>query len=94
WGIQSSSRLGYNGHQFADGILYGGGRNPDPVYYQYLPSYALRNQNNLDYERAYLLREDLIDGGQLDWLSLYRANQTKSGFAIYSLYDDVQKLSQ
>ncbi len=94
WGSQSSSRLLYNGHQLVEGILQGGGRNPDPTYYQYLPSYALRNLNTPDLARAYTLQQEIIENGQLDWRSLYESNQTGSGYGIYALYADVQKLKQ
>lgn len=94
WGSQRSSRLAYNGHQLIEGVLNGGGSNPDPTYYQYLPSYSLRNTNNPDLAKAYILQQELILDGQLDWISLYNSNQTDSGFAIYSLYEDVQKLRQ
>lgn len=94
WGTQTSSRLAYNGHQLLNGVLSGGGRNPDPTYYQYLPSYALRNKNEPDFTLAYVLQQDLINNGELDWNALYRANQTASGFGIYALYDDVQELNR
>ena len=94
WGSQRASRLGYNGHQLVQGTLQGGGRNPDPTYYQYLPSYALRNQDTPDFEGAYKLQEDLIMNGQLDWDSLYESNRTESGYGIYSLYFDSQKFKQ
>jgi hypothetical protein len=94
WGTFSSSRLAYNGHQLLGGVLSGGGRNPDPTYYQYLPSYTLRNQNEPDLARAYLLQQDLFENGQLEWSALYEGNQTATGYGIYALYDDVQQLKR
>lgn len=94
YGTHGSSRLLYNGHEIQEGVLSGGGRNPDPIYYQYLPSYALRNENNPDYSKAYLLERALIDNGQIDWKSLYFGNQNKNGVARYALYNDIQKLNQ
>ena len=94
FGVNSSSRLFYNGYEIEKGALLGGGRNPDPVYYQYLPSYALQDENNPDYHKAYLLQKALIEDGQIDWKSLYLANQTKKGSARYALYDDTQKVNQ
>jgi len=94
WGNQSSSRLGYNGHELREGVLSGGGSNPDPVYYQYLPSYALRNENQKDFGRAYLLEHQLLDDGQLNWNMLYRSNQNVTDFALYYLYEDTQKVNR
>jgi hypothetical protein len=94
WGSQRSSRLAYNGHQLIQGVLHGGGSNPDPIYYQYLPSYALKNGNAPDFERAYLLQQELLLNGQVDWLSLYNSNRTPTGHALYLLTDDVQQLHQ
>ena len=90
----SSSRLGYNGHELLDGVLSGGGRNPDPVYYQNVPSYALRWDSAKEFDRAYHLQQALVEDGQLDWTGLYEANQSTSGYGIYSLYDDVQRIRQ
>ena len=94
WGTHQNSRLAYNGHQLVQGVLQGGGRNPDPVYYQYLPSYPLRNSNEPDYVGAFQLQEELKNNGQIDWEMLYEANQTESGYGIYSLNFDTQKLNQ
>ena len=94
FGRISSSRLGYNGHELSKGILKGGGRNPDPVYYQNLPSFALRTESNKDFSRAYHLQQDLIHDGQLNWGHLYESNQGTSGYGIYNLYDDAQRIQQ
>ena len=91
WGLLGSSRLLYNGHELKNQSLSGGGQNPDPVYYQYMPSYALRNLENPDYRNAFFLEEEIKQNGQIDWESLYQANRTSSGFGIYALYEDVQK---
>ncbi|WP_452220602.1 carboxypeptidase regulatory-like domain-containing protein [Lacinutrix salivirga] len=55
----------------------GGARNPDPSYYQNLPSYILNVDGTPtanDYEQAYIAQQDFVNDGQLDWNSLYRAN--------------------
>lgn len=55
----------------------GGARNPDPSYYQNLPSYILNVDGTPtanDYEQAYLAQQDFVNDGQLDWNSLYNAN--------------------
>lgn len=94
WGSFGNSRLGYTGREWNSGALQGGGSNPDPVYYQYLPSYALRDKDTPLYAEAYHLRKELETNGQLDWNALYTANQTTSGYGIYSLIEDVQKINQ
>jgi hypothetical protein len=69
----------------------GGGRNPDPAYYQKLPSYFLRNINNQNFEAAYRSRQDFIEDGQLDWESLYTANQLSlqaGGNSTYVIAED------
>ena len=95
WGTQASSRLLYNGHWIANETLLGGGSNPDPVYYQFLPSYFLRDATKPDYARAYLAEQALLENGQIKWANLYNANGIQAdGNAIYALYEDVQSLKQ
>ena len=67
-----------------DQFLEGGGLNPDPTYYQKLPSYQIRNGNVVG---AYEAREEFENDGQIDWTSLYTANLT-NGNSIYALYED------
>lgn len=71
----------------------GGANNPDPTYYQRLPSYFLRDPNPtaFDYEQAYLAREKFQNDGQLDWNALYSANATvgaQGGNSIYAIQED------
>lgn len=73
-GQTAYSRLQHQGHWLEDNILVGGGQNPDPVYYQKLPSYFLRELKNPDYEKGYWARNRLISQGQLDWSRLYESN--------------------
>jgi hypothetical protein len=91
-----NSRIDYGGtnlvtdHNGNDFII-GGGSNPDATYYQKLPSYFLRNPENPDYEGTYLAQKEFEDNGQIDWNSLYTANNTSSslgGNSIYALYED------
>lgn len=84
-------------------IDYQQGPNPDPSYYQNLPSYYLNSSqyyvpNGVDGEgntifanpQADLARTNYINGGQLDWNSLYIANQNSvnAGRSVYALYED------
>lgn len=69
----------------------GGGRNPDPAYYQKLPGYFLRNENNQNFEAAYRARQHFVEDGQIDWESLYTANQLfiqAGGNSIYVIAED------
>ncbi|MGB8374256.1 MAG: TonB-dependent receptor [Salegentibacter sp.] len=69
----------------------GGGSNPDPAYYQKLPSYFLRFPDNSNYEAAYLAEQNFRGDGQLDWEALYTANLqsvSNGGNAIYILSED------
>lgn len=90
-----NSRLDYGGSRIIeeDGqeIFVGGGSNPDPSYYQKLPSYFLRSEDDLNYRAAYLAQQEFLKDGQIDWPALYSANHTSSaagGNSIYILYED------
>ncbi|MDO6802432.1 TonB-dependent receptor [Wenyingzhuangia sp. 1_MG-2023] len=69
---------------------YNGGSNPDPAYYQKLPSYWL-SRNTVDYENVYNYEQQFIRNGQLDWNFLYEANAEMAVInqpAAYVLYSD------
>ncbi|MCR9181940.1 MAG: TonB-dependent receptor [Flavobacteriaceae bacterium] len=71
----------------------GGARNPDPNYYQRMPSYFLRFENPTanDYQNAYLAEQEFRNNGQFNWENLYLANQiaTNGGKnAVYALQED------
>ena len=94
FGKSGNSRLDYGGARIIgdddNQTVIGGGTNPDPSYYQKLPSYFLRDINNPDYENAYLAEQEFIKNGQINWLDMYQANQNVSnkGNSIYALYED------
>lgn len=73
-GFRSDSRLGY------DNVP-----SPDPAYYQNLPSYFLSFS---DVENAEKAKSDFINGGQIDWISLYETNIFYGGTARYYLYEN------
>jgi len=95
FGQLSTSRLDYGGQSLVESSLstVGGGSNPDPAYYQKLPSYFLRNPLNPDYANAYLAQMEFKNNGQINWAALYEANlsQPEGKNAIYALYDDHQE---
>jgi len=96
FGKVGNSRLDYGGTQLViDGednqSIIGGGSNPDPTYYQKLPSYFLRDPNNPDFAKAYLAEKEFLKNGQIKWNDLYAANQNNrfnDGNSIYALYED------
>ncbi|MGB5321014.1 carboxypeptidase-like regulatory domain-containing protein [Lutimonas sp.] len=94
YGTMASSRLDYGGARLLkEGeTIVGGGMNPDPTYYQKLPSYFLRDPNNPDFGRAYLAEREFRENGQVNWNELYAANMNSpfEDNAVYTLYDDQQ----
>ena len=73
------------------------GLNPDPTYYQKLPSYFLRHQGREDYESAYVHSRYFLQKtreSQIMWNDLYYANHLANIHdepAYYLLYDDVNQ---
>jgi len=101
FGEISNSRIDYGGTTLnsvnGQNTFYGGGANPDPSYYQKLPSYFLRFQDNQNFEAAYRAQNDISENGQFDWNSLYLANSAASGNAqnaVYAFSEDVNKDQQ
>ena len=94
FGTTGNSRLDYGGSRIVtdgDGnqSIIGGGINPDPTYYQKLPSYFLKDTNNPDYTGAYLAQQEFLKNGQINWQELYTENQNVNGTnSIYALYED------
>lgn len=76
-GFQSHSRLGYDNAP-----------NPDPAYYQNLPSYFLGLPDGPDYINAEKARMTFIHDGQIDWYNLYETNIFYGGTSRYYLYED------
>ena len=91
-GQEGNSRISYTGVMPLEEGFTGGGRNPDPVYYQNLPSYFLRNTANQDLGKAFLAINNLRDKGQIDWLSLRFANASQGeDYARYAVYEDLKQ---
>ncbi|SDR70370.1 CarboxypepD_reg-like domain-containing protein [Formosa sp. Hel1_31_208] len=77
----------------------GGARNPDPTYYQNLPSFFLQDENPtaFDYEQAYGAQQNFVNDGQWNWNNLYEANSNlrAQGYnSLYAVQADVIKDSQ
>ncbi|MFD1094390.1 carboxypeptidase regulatory-like domain-containing protein [Salegentibacter chungangensis] len=92
FGEVANTRIDYGGTRLAvlnsQETYLGGGSNPDPAYYQKLPSYFLRLSETPNYEAAYLAQEYFVENGQLDWGALYAANLNGSGNSVYALAED------
>ena len=91
WGLESNSRLYYDGTWPIGRTAVGGAQNPDPTYYQKMPSYTLRDINAPDYEGAYLKWRQLEQMPQLNWESMWETNQQNPA-AVYALTADQKKL--
>lgn len=95
-GNSANSRLEFNGRELSSAstkerpVFIGTSRNPDPSYYQRLPSYFLRTRGLEDFEGAFKARESFTEDGQLDWQELYDRNQ-QTTTAAYALYSDVNQ---
>jgi len=92
-GTVKNSRIDHTGTNIVstnDGTYsYEGiGTNPDPTYYQKLPSYFIRNTGNEDYTSAFLADRYFKLDGQIDWERLYQINSTTPN-ATYIVYKDV-----
>ena len=95
FGKIGNSRIDNNGTKVDGDALDGNGNlyivnlgasNPDPTYYQKLPSYGLKQGNNNVYE----IEQGFLNDGQLNWNSLYNANLNvnNNGNSSYVLYED------
>ncbi|MEX2350561.1 MAG: TonB-dependent receptor [Flavobacteriaceae bacterium] len=95
WDITDNIQLNTNvGYQFGkltnSRIGYDNAPNPDPSYYQYLPSFDLsnRNPNGPNYESAYHKLVEFQNDGQIDWQLIYETKIFYGGTSRYYLYDD------
>ena len=90
FGKIGNSRIDNNGSQVLEGTIDGSGNpyivglgtsNPDPSYYQKLPSYALRQ----GFSNVYEIQQHFLKDGQLNWNQLYQANSNlgNNGNASY-----------
>ncbi len=76
-------------------LYTGGGRSVDtnPVHSDNLPSSFLSDPNptSLDYQNAFLARQNLLHNGQINWEELIQSNQQNAqqgNNATYILYED------
>ena len=93
WNISENTELNTNvGYQFGkignSRLGYDNAPNPDPSYYQKLPSYFLADPNGINYEGAYRAYDSFKNDGQIDWQDLYETNIFYGGTSRYYLYED------
>ncbi|MEM0517859.1 carboxypeptidase-like regulatory domain-containing protein [Aequorivita flava] len=93
WDISEKTRLNTNiGYQFGkignSRLGYDNAPNPDPSYYQKMPSYFLADPTGPNYEGAYQAYSKFVEDGQLDWRNIYETNIFYGGTARYYLYED------
>src|SRR5690606_30443382 len=62
--------------------------NPDPTYYQKMPSYFLADPNGPNYGGAYQAYEQFVNDGQINWQDIYETNIFYAGTSRYYLYED------
>ena len=95
FGSIGNSRIDNGGTQLEigpDGQAYysGGARNPDPTYYQNLPSYHLRFDNPTpgDFQSAFVSEQEFLNDGQLNWAEMYEANLRPGKNDTYIIQED------
>src|SRR5690554_2874886 len=93
WNISEHFELNTNiGYQFGkisnSRLGYDNAPNPDPSYYQKLPSFFLADPNGVNYEGAYRAYDKFVNDGQMDWQDLYETNIFYGGTSRYYLYED------
>ena len=77
FGKSGDSRLGYDNAP-----------NPDPTYYQKLPSFFLDNPKDSGNSQADLVKDRFQEDGQIDWNEMYYTNIAYGGTSRYYLYED------
>ena len=93
WDISEKTQLNTNvGYQFGkignSRLGYDNAPNPDPSYYQKLPSYFLADPNGPNYGGAYQAYSEFVNDGQIDWQNIYETNLFYGGTSRYYLYED------
>lgn len=82
------------GYQFGEigntRISYANAQNPEPNYYKNLPSYYINQESGANWDLANLQKDYFLNNSQLDWNSLYYANNnTTNGRSAFIISNDV-----
>nr|WP_245529130.1 TonB-dependent receptor [Aequorivita sublithincola] len=93
WNISEKTQLNTNvGYQFGktgnSRLGYDNAPNPDPSYYQKLPSFFLADPTGPDYGGAYQAYSQFVNDGQINWQDIYETNVFYGGTSRYYLYED------
>lgn len=87
--IELNTNVGYQFGKISNSRLgYDNAPNPDPSYYQKLPSYFLADPNGPNYGGAYQAYTSFVNDGQIDWQDIYETNIFYGGTSRYYLYED------
>ncbi len=87
--VELNTNVGYQFGKIANSRLgYDNAPNPDPSYYQKLPSYFLGDPNGANYGDAYKAYSSFVNDGQIDWQDIYETNIFYGGTSRYYLYED------
>src|SRR5690625_7193589 len=78
FGTRGDSRLGYDNAP-----------NPDPTYYQKLPSFFLGDPNGPNYDQAEAATINFQEDGQIDWNRMYFTNMSYVGSYRYYFYVEI-----
>lgn len=93
WNITPQTELNTNvgyqiGHTGNSRLGYDNAPNPDPAYYQKLPSFFLASSDGPNYAGAYNAYDRFVNDGQIDWYNIYETNILYGGTSRYYLYED------
>jgi len=93
WDITKNTSLNTNasyqfGHIGNSRLGYDNVPNPDPTFYQKLPSFFLANPDGPDLAGAFRAQRELAKDGQIDWQNIYENNVFFGGTSRYYLYED------
>ncbi len=93
WNISEKTQLNTNiGYQFGktgnSRLGYDNAPNPDPSYYQKLPSYFLTEAAGPNNSGAYQAYSKFVNDGQINWQDIYETNIFYGGTSRYYLYED------
>ncbi|HLW14631.1 MAG TPA: TonB-dependent receptor [Flavobacteriaceae bacterium] len=84
-----NTNLAYQIGRVGDSRLgYDNAPNPDPTYYQKLPSFFLDNSNDAGNSQADLAKSRFREDGQINWNQMYYTNLAYGGTSRYYLYED------
>lgn len=87
--IELNTNVGYQFGKIGNSRLgYDNAPNPDPSYYQKLPSYFMADPNGPNYEGAYRAYSSFVNDGQINWQDIYETNIFYGGTSRYYLYED------